>query len=131
MKYNKSAQLAFAMAYAKDHWRKACQRFPNLIIPMPKIEMNARLTSTAGRAWLEENKIDLSCYLMHHNPEHFAKDTIPHELNHIIAHALYGSKGHDKAWYFVNQELQTETSRCHNLVTKSQAERIVKNIRIK
>lgn len=123
MKYNKPAQLAFALAYAKAHWAKACRRFPKLIIPMPTIEMNARLTATAGRAWIEKNHIDLSCYLMHNNPEYFAKDTIPHELNHIIAAYLYNSKGHDKAWYYVNQELQTETSRCHNMQTKYRSER--------
>lgn len=123
MSYNKSAQLAFVMAHAKAHWRRACQRFPNLIIPMPTIEMNARLTATAGRAWIERNHIDLSCYLLHNNPEHFVKDTIPHELNHIIAAYLYNSKGHDKAWYYVNQELGTQTSRCHNLTTLNQAKR--------
>lgn len=121
MKYNKPAQMAFVMVYAKAHWKKALQRFPNITIEMPTFEMNARLTATAGRAWFEKNHIDLSCYLLHNNPEYFAKDTIPHEMNHIIAAHLYGSKGHDKAWYYVNQELQTETSRCHKMTTLNQS----------
>lgn len=89
---------------------------------MPAVVMNPRLTSTAGRSFNDGSKIELSCYLMQNNLDHFHKDTIPHELCHIIADKL-GSRGHDKIWYNVVAFLGVKTSRCHSLVTMNQSKR--------
>jgi len=85
--------------------------------------MNARLTATGGRAFLQDGKIDLSCYLMTNNMDNYKTEIIPHELCHIIAWRLYGDKGHGKGWKYVMQEMSVNGKRYHNMTTKSQAER--------
>ena len=124
-KYDMVALTKWAEKSAAQFWQYAKREFAKKgfdIGIMPTIKMNARLTATAGRAFSAENMIDLSCYLMTRNYEHFHKDTIPHELCHIIADKL-GSKGHDKIWYDVVKYLKVETSRCHNMITKYKAEK--------
>lgn len=125
-KYDIPKLTAFALKYANAFWVFATKKYAEHGInlgEMPAVIMNARLTATAGRAWVDLNKIDLSCYLMERNPEHFIYDTIPHELCHIIASKWHGSKGHDKAWYATVKFLNVKTERCHNMTTKYRAER--------
>lgn len=125
-KYNTTAQLAFAQKVGNAFWLKAFGIFDKCIGKMPEIKMNARLTATGGRAFLEQGYIDLSCYLMERNKEYYEMDTIPHELCHIIAWRLYGDKGHGKGWKYVMQEMGVNGSRCHTMQTKYQAERKAK-----
>jgi predicted SprT family Zn-dependent metalloprotease len=125
-KYN-IPQLTFeCFAIAATFWefaRKAYAKHNVDIGEMPEIVMNPRLTATAGRAWTDCNKVDLSCYLYEQNKQHFLYDTIPHELCHIIATKIHGSKGHDKAWYATVKFLNVKTSRCHDLKTMAQAKK--------
>lgn len=131
--YDKIKMQKWAEAIAKTYWRKASERWGIAAIgAMPIIEMNARLTSTAGRAWVnmsghaphEVEKIDLSCYLMERNPDNFRLDTIPHELAHFIAYRVYGDKGHGQGWKYTMQELGIPNAqRCHSMETKFKAEK--------
>ena len=123
MKYNIPMLQAVAEKTANDFWLKAFSVFTKGIGKRPAIIMNARLTATAGRAFLEDGKIDLSCYLMTNNLDLFKIDTIPHELCHIIAWRLYGDKGHGKGWKYVMGEMGVNGKRCHTLMTKAQAEK--------
>ena len=123
-KYDIPALTKWANQSARQFWDYAKEAYyeKNIDIgEMPLVIMNPRLTSTAGRAFNCNTKIDLSCYLMLKDFNHFHLDTIPHELCHIIACRNFNSKGHDKAWYSVIDFLKVNTTRCHNLETLSQA----------
>jgi predicted SprT family Zn-dependent metalloprotease len=113
-----------------DNWAKALTMFKdeprfNLLVArgIPQFAMNNRLTSTAGRAWLEKNSLDFSVYLMQRNLETFKTETIPHELAHQIAFALYLDRGHGWMWKSVMVRLGCTPDRCHEMETKSQAKR--------
>lgn len=113
----KAAQLKVVVMTAEHYWNKAKKLFGSKIGEMPTLAMNARLTSTAGRAWLEKGHCDFSCYLMGKDVEYFRKNTIPHELAHHIAYRLYGDKGHGQAWKNVSFALFGDNNRCHTLET--------------
>lgn len=123
MKYDKEKLQRFAEYHNKKWWIEARKIFGDSIGVMPAVKMNARLTSTAGRAFIEDGYSDFSCYLMEKNAEHFAKDTIPHELSHHIAYRLYGDKGHGKAWKMVALKLYGQNNTYHTMETLNQAKR--------
>ena len=76
--------------------------------------LNRRLTSTAGRAFIAEGRMEFSEILYKQNVEAFLEDTVPHELAHIIAYRVYGSHGHDASWKKVMMALGYEPTRCHS-----------------
>lgn len=119
------AMQIFADNVANMFWNRAKRAFPDIGI-IPEVKLNKRLTSTAGRAFLERDYIDLSVYLLGRNTDTFKKEIIPHELCHMIAWRVYGDKGHGKAWYAVMKHLGVNGKRCHNMISKSQAERGMK-----
>ena len=98
-------------------WNKAKEIFGN-IGEKPKCVLNNRLKSTGGRAFIEHGYIDLSVSLLRDNMDYYAKDTIPHELAHMIAFRLYQDRGHGKAWKYVAQTLYGANNRCHTMQIK-------------
>lgn len=80
--------------------------------------MNGRLTSTAGRAYLAEGRVEFSKKLYAENVEAFLNDTVAHEFAHIVAYRVYGSTGHDVAWKKTMMMLGYEPTRCHNYDVK-------------
>jgi predicted SprT family Zn-dependent metalloprotease len=89
--------------------------------------MNPRLTSTAGRAFLNgeptEHYIDLSCYLSEKYPVDMQEDTIPHELAHIIAWRLFQEPRHGAAWKQTAIRLYGNCNRTHQYETLNAAQR--------
>lgn len=82
------------------------------------VKMNNRLTSTAGRANPASGIIELSTKLYEANKEAFHANTIPHEIAHIVACRVLGSRGHDAAWHSVMLTLGVEANRCHSYEVK-------------
>jgi len=121
IKYNMDKLQKWADYHAKNFWIAARKEFGAVIGEMPIVKLNPRLTSTAGRAWIEHGFIDLSCYLMSNNAQAFADDTIPHELCHMIAWRLYQDRGHGKGWKFTMQKMGLTPTRCHDMETLNQA----------
>lgn len=80
--------------------------------------MNNRLTSTAGRAFLTERRMDFSTSLFEQNREKFVEDTVGHEFAHIVAYEIYGDKGHGIGWKAVMQDMGIESQRCHTYATQ-------------
>jgi SprT protein len=114
-KYDLDKLHNWAVFHGVIFWRKAQAFYGIRIGAMPKVIMNSRLTSTGGRTFLEEYKIDLSCFLMERNSETFKNVIIPHELCHLIAYKLYGDKGHGKPWKKVMVEMGLEPNPYHNM----------------
>lgn len=127
-KYDMAGLQRFADYHAKQWWIAARKIFGDKIGVMPLVKINARLTATAGRAFIESNPAycDFSAYLMSRDSRYFAVDTIPHELAHHIAWRLYRDNGHGRAWKDVALALYGNNNRCHTLGTKAQHEKAKK-----
>ena len=96
-------------------WKRFSEVYPQ-IGKVPEIKINARLKTTAGRAFLEENYIDLSAELFWEHTENFTSDTIPHELAHMVAYRVFGDEGHGKGWYSIIEQFDIKTARLHQMV---------------
>ncbi len=132
--YDKIKMQKTAQGIAATWWEKAFGIWGAKIGTMPKIEMNSRLTSCGGRAFMLTarnaishpdmiEKADFSCYLMERNPYTYRHEVIPHELAHFIALRVYGEENHGHGWKYVMQELGVPVERCHSMQTKSRAEK--------
>lgn len=132
--YDKIGMQKTAQAVAEKVWKKAFGIWGKRIGLLPIVEMNSRLTSTGGRAFMLTpknaknfpnmiEKMDFSCYLMERNPLEYTNQVIPHECAHFIALRVYGDEHHGKGFYYVMQELGCRIERCHPMQTKSQAEK--------
>lgn len=130
--------LKACAAQVKATWQKAYGIWGDKIGQMPLVKMNARLTATAGFAYMltANNKtvrppiierVEYSCFLMLHNWDDFLKQTVPHECAHFIALRVYGDENHGKGFKYVMQKLGCRVERCHPYKTKSQMER-AKNV---
>ena len=78
------------------------------------VEFNNRLTSTAGRAFYETGRIELSKKLYEQNVEAFFADTIPHEFCHLVAYRAFNECGHGPMWKHVMRTMGYEPTRCHS-----------------
>ena len=73
----------------------------------------------AGRAWYGQHMVEFSAELMWEHMDHFIRDTIPHEVAHIVTHCVYPDvKGHHNAeWYGIMARVYgIKATRCHDLV---------------
>ena len=107
--------LDVANFHARVWWKRFVDVYPQLGT-MPAVKLNGRLKTTAGRAWYEDGFIELSPELMWEHTEQFCRDTIPHELAHIVTYRLTGDTGHGKSWKGIVAEFNIPTTRCHNMV---------------
>jgi SprT protein len=89
---------------------------------LPRCTINFELTGTkAGTANYGKKLLRFNRKLLVDNPEHFFKDTIPHEVAHIVdIHFNYkqGWSAHGRSWQKVMIEVfRIPPKRCHNLDT--------------
>ena len=110
----------------QKQWARACVFYPSLRkYEMPKTEISKRLKTTAGYAFFRPtNIVRFSAELMWEHTEHFVNDTIIHEVAHIVANNVFGSKGHDAAWKKVMLAMGVTPNRLHNMTnTKWEAQK--------
>lgn len=82
----------------------------------PRVDFAVR-GQKAGVAWLMENRLSFNHRLYQENREDFLHQTVPHEVAHLIAHALFGSRiaPHGREWRMLMQDLfGLPPLRCHN-----------------
>ena len=92
---DKSAALGKAATDIADiTWAKYRHAHPKLRKDRPKIVYNKRLKTTAGRAFLDKNYIDLSNDLIWQQGETILKWAIEHEFGHFVASEIFGEDGH-------------------------------------
>lgn len=98
-------------------WARATVFYPSLKkYECPKTEISNRLKTTAGYAFFRPtNIVRFSAELMWEHTDHFVKDTIIHEVAHIVANNVFGSKGHDAAWRKVMLAMGVTPNRLHDL----------------
>lgn len=112
---DKQYLLDVATFHVSVWWRRFVDVYPQLG-EIPRVKLNGRLKTTAGRAFLEDHYIDLSPELMWEHTEQFCSDTIPHELAHLVAYRLHGDEGHGKGWKGIVAQFNIPTTRLHQMV---------------
>lgn len=80
----------------------------------PSISFDLR-GKTAGKAFIAKNHIQLNAVLLLENFDDFLADTVPHELAHLLTHALYKkASAHGPEWKLVMRTLNVNPQRCHS-----------------
>lgn len=83
-------------------WQEFCLLYPRLIRHNPpKIILNNRLRTTAGRCDVEENTVELSTKFLTQFETQILNETLPHEFAHQIDYIFNGYADkfhHGKAW---------------------------------
>ena len=109
-----------AQAAADKAWKIFKHVYPR-VGTMPKIVLNRRLKTTAGRCDLAAREVDLSVDLMRANMAEFQKIIIPHELAHMVAWDIYKDPGHGADWKRVMVIYGIPPDRCHSLTVEKSA----------
>lgn len=107
-------RVAIVWATAQKIWPKALKD-----VKPPEVKINARLKTTAGRAWSGKHMVEFSAELMWEHTEHFIKDTIPHEVAHIVTDLRFPNEKthHGQPWRDTMFVLSgREPTRLHSMV---------------
>jgi SprT protein len=75
----------------------------------------------AGVAHLTENLLRFNAQLYQENREDFLRQTVPHEVAHLVAHQLFGLRiqPHGEEWQLIMRGVyELPPSRCHTYAVK-------------
>lgn len=100
----------------------ANEKFPGHVFIVPTVRF-ASLGRRAGRALLDRNTIEINSDLLAVRPDQIIKDTVPHEVAHLIHYALRpwdffkGSRlGHGLFWRMIARKIGlANPTRCFQL----------------
>lgn len=123
---DKTTALQFAQRATDKAWAKLHALYGSKIGKKPSVEINSRLRTTAGRAFLLHGKMDFSYKLLAEFPEHFEHDTIPHECVHFVAYRVFGEQNHGKPWKYIMSQLGLPTTPYHNLIEQQRIRAVAK-----
>ena len=88
----------------------------------PRPEVSLRLRGLkAGVAHLTENRLRFNAQLYRENREHFLRQTVAHEVAHLVAHQLFGSgiRPHGSEWQQIMGKVYgLPAERCHTYEVK-------------
>lgn len=77
--------------------------------PMPALDWAVRGLGKAAAAYPAENRISVNPVIAVNNPQQeFIDDTAAHEMAHLVAVGLFGSRHHDAHWKAVASVLGAE-----------------------
>lgn len=110
-------RVANLWATSQKIWPKALAN-----VKVPEVKINARLKTTAVRAWYEKHMVEFSAELMWEHTAHFVKDTIPHEVAHIVADIRFPNEKsrHGQEWRDTMFVLSgVEPKRLHSMVNST------------
>lgn len=105
----------------------AQQRWPGETFRKPRVRFDKRGT-TAGTANGSKWELNFNETLLNENVDHFVKQTVAHEVAHLIDHQVYDSHAprydrlgrrkkrsvHGRTWKMVMMALGVPADRCHN-----------------
>ncbi|WP_081741529.1 SprT family zinc-dependent metalloprotease [Tolumonas lignilytica] len=90
---------------AASHYLALAARYFNREFAHPKITLDQR-GKCAGTARLRDWHIRLNPVLLQDNPHEFEQEVIPHEIAHLVVHAIWGRvKPHGVEWQKVMWEV--------------------------
>ncbi|GIZ13242.1 SprT family zinc-dependent metalloprotease [Pseudomonas sp. NCCP-436] len=98
--------------------------------PFPRPQVSFRLRGQkAGVAHLTENLLRFNLQLYRENREDFLRQTVAHEVAHMVAHQLFGPRirPHGEEWQLIMLGVfELPAQRCHNYeVARRQANRFI------
>lgn len=101
-----------------------------IVMPLPRITFHLRGT-TAGRAYIAENRIDFNPVLLRGNLERFLDRTPWHEVAHLLSFRKYGGRirPHGEEWQRIMWAFGKPATRCHNYDTGAKPLTICQEIR--
>ncbi|MBL3598487.1 MAG: SprT-like domain-containing protein [gamma proteobacterium endosymbiont of Lamellibrachia anaximandri] len=120
------------LARTKALLERAGQHFGQ---PVPEVEINFELKGqAAGMARfpaLDKPQIRYNAHLLDENADDFLKQTVPHEVAHVIARAYYSRniRPHGTEWQSVMHFFGAEASRCHSYDTQRASTRKLQQFR--
>ncbi|KXG80004.1 SprT family zinc-dependent metalloprotease [Pseudomonas mosselii] len=86
--------------------------------PFPRPQVSFKLRGQkAGVAHLHENLLRFNLQLYRENQEDFLRQTVAHEVAHLVAHQLFGDRiqAHGEEWQLIMRGVyELPPNRCHN-----------------
>lgn len=74
--------------------------------PRPEVVLSSRKSKVAGSANLSQWRLRFNAYFYQQQPQHFLAQTVPHEVAHLVCHAIYGRvKPHGVEWQQIMQQV--------------------------
>lgn len=104
-------------AQAEQFYQKCFQK------PYIRLDLKGE---TAGQAWIEKRQLRFNPVLLKENRDHFIKQTVAHEVAHLLAYDLYGPRirAHGREWQSVMVAVfQLPADRCHRYDTQGSSRR--------
>ncbi len=95
------------------------EKFFNKQFQKPYIRLDLK-GETAGQAWIEKRHLRFNPVLLKENREHFLKQTVAHEVAHLLAYDIYGSRirAHGQEWQSIMTDVfKLPANRCHSYDT--------------
>ncbi len=103
------------LSRVEDCYQQA-ERFFKRSFVRPQVSFKLR-GQKAGVAHLTENKLRFNPQLYQENRDDFLRQTVPHEVAHLIAHQLFGLKiqPHGEEWQLIMRGVyELLPNRCHS-----------------
>lgn len=113
--YSNDQQLLIHLNIAIEHYYQKAELYFNQTFARPTVKLDLKGLS-AGTATPTLNKLRFNKELFSNNQQHFLKQTVPHEIAHLLAFQLFGQKirPHGKEWQqIMNNVYQLPPERCH------------------
>jgi len=91
------------------------EQFFNRRFKRPEVSLKLR-GQKAGVAHLQQNLLRFNEQLYRENTEHFLRQTVAHEVAHLIAHQMFGSRiqPHGEEWQLIMRGVyELAPDRCH------------------
>lgn len=89
---------------------QAAQRF-QYKAPAPRVSYDLK-GYTTGEAHLNQNMISVNVEALTKHTEDYLRDTIAHEVAHLVAWVRFNTNGHGRAWRVICRALGGTGSRC-------------------
>lgn len=99
----------------EDCYRQAETFFQRTFV-RPEVSLRLR-GQKAGVAHLTENKLRFNAQLYRENREHFLRQTVAHEVAHLVAHQMFGPRiaPHGEEWQLIMRGVYgLPPDRCHS-----------------
>ncbi len=104
---------------------RQAESFFNKSFQKPYIRLDLK-GETAGQAWIEKRQLRFNPVLLKENREHFIKQTVAHEVAHLLAYDIHGPRirAHGREWHSIMTHVfQLPADRCHSYDTKRSSRR--------
>lgn len=92
------------------------ERFFNRRFERPQVSLRLR-GQKAGVAHLHQNLLRFNEQLYRENTDHFLRQTVAHEVAHLVAHHMFGNgiRAHGEEWQLIMRGVyELPADRCHN-----------------